>query len=960
MKKLLAMVSVAALTGLSMMAAIEWGSVDNLSRGAAVTVSSKSEEAARITDNDGGTRWQATPSTHKLTNDWALVDLGEVKTFTDVEIVFEASHAKKYSLYISETAIPYESLSGNVNTEEDPLMLDYNKISEEWLASATPADVNENDTESSYTASHLFPEGISGRYILVYANELNNNGNQYGLSIFELKVANIEGREDVAALKVTGASAKPGVAAEVTVTAVNTIGDQVSLDKVTGLKLTASSSDVTISGGENGVYTVTGTTPGVYTLTATAKVGETELSANANFTVEFVWDGVENAATGKSVLGRVIPGLDDPHPFANAVDGDEETYYEYNGQWGGGNTWLLIDLGSEYLVEAIGASYGDLSGGVVKFGYTLDNTGIMGYVGENSQWLWDNDGVPEGWSFKSATRNSNAITTVTYDTPVKARYIAVRDADNPNGKPQLREVYVKGEQIQPSVASDMEITFEKGGLFVGETTNVGLTILDQYGNPFGTADDAVITVEGGATYADGVITATAKGVVTVTATAGETTKSANIVVADQADYCMAGATVTSDVSKSESDAATDGGADPAAQGALYVVTEGESQGEHTHWILADLHKPYDLDMIIAIWEGACPADYDVYVGETEDNLVKLYSVTGHNQATWYDRFSGKEMKNVQFIKLVTTKNATGYGIKLFDLKAYGKSNIQSEATSIEVSVDQDNISADETVKISADVFDQFGGKMDVTGITIKVNGTVLSGDTFLATEAGTYTVEAEYGEISGSATFNVVADQAKFAADQATVTFDGQEAANVIAGAELQIAQADFGKKVVIDFGKEVDFDLIKIRWEAACPSHYTVEGAGADGVSRNLFTVENRAFVNGFNPVDRIVNTSRSSVSGKYKASVVGSASLNKIKTLTITPTAADHGWNLRLFGVDAYPTKNWVVTGVEAVAAEMGGVVDVYTLQGVKVRAGVEAAEALEGLPNGLYIVGGKKVVK
>lgn len=53
-------------------------------------------------------------------------------------------------------------------------------------------------------------------------------------------------------------------------------------------------------------------------------------------------------------------------------------------------------------------------------------------------------------------------------------------------------------------------------------------------------------------------------------------------------------------------------------------------------------------------------------------------------------------------------------------------------------------------------------------------------------------------------------------------------------------------------------------------------------------------------------------------------------------------------------------VITGVEAVAAEMGGVVDVYTLQGVKVRAGVEAAEALEGLPNGLYIVGGKKVVK
>ncbi len=53
-------------------------------------------------------------------------------------------------------------------------------------------------------------------------------------------------------------------------------------------------------------------------------------------------------------------------------------------------------------------------------------------------------------------------------------------------------------------------------------------------------------------------------------------------------------------------------------------------------------------------------------------------------------------------------------------------------------------------------------------------------------------------------------------------------------------------------------------------------------------------------------------------------------------------------------------VITGVEAVEAEREGKVDVYTLQGVKVRGGVEAADALEGLPGGLYIVGGRKVAK
>jgi hypothetical protein len=39
---------------------------------------------------------------------------------------------------------------------------------------------------------------------------------------------------------------------------------------------------------------------------------------------------------------------------------------------------------------------------------------------------------------------------------------------------------------------------------------------------------------------------------------------------------------------------------------------------------------------------------------------------------------------------------------------------------------------------------------------------------------------------------------------------------------------------------------------------------------------------------------------------------------------------------------------------------VVDVYTIDGVKVKKAVKATEALQGLSKGLYIVGGKKVVK
>ena len=41
-------------------------------------------------------------------------------------------------------------------------------------------------------------------------------------------------------------------------------------------------------------------------------------------------------------------------------------------------------------------------------------------------------------------------------------------------------------------------------------------------------------------------------------------------------------------------------------------------------------------------------------------------------------------------------------------------------------------------------------------------------------------------------------------------------------------------------------------------------------------------------------------------------------------------------------------------------GATVDVFNLQGVRVKAGVKAEKALEGLPSGLYIAGGRKVIK
>ncbi len=68
----------------------------------------------------------------------------------------------------------------------------------------------------------------------------------------------------------------------------------------------------------------------------------------------------------------------------------------------------------------------------------------------------------------------------------------------------------------------------------------------------------------------------------------------------------------------------------------------------------------------------------------------------------------------------------------------------------------------------------------------------------------------------------------------------------------------------------------------------------------------------------------------------------------------------NIRLVGLDG-GTEGGGTTAIEGVAGgEADAPVDVYTLSGVKVKGGVKASGALDGLQRGIYIVNGKKIIK
>jgi hypothetical protein len=55
----------------------------------------------------------------------------------------------------------------------------------------------------------------------------------------------------------------------------------------------------------------------------------------------------------------------------------------------------------------------------------------------------------------------------------------------------------------------------------------------------------------------------------------------------------------------------------------------------------------------------------------------------------------------------------------------------------------------------------------------------------------------------------------------------------------------------------------------------------------------------------------------------------------------------------------ENGVVNSIDGIAVVGSGVVDVYSVSGVRLRGGMNAERALDGLAKGIYVVNGKKVV-
>lgn len=130
--------------------------------------------------------------------------------------------------------------------------------------------------------------------------------------------------------------------------------------------------------------------------------------------------------------------------------------------------------------------------------------------------------------------------------------------------------------------------------------------------------------------------------------------------------------------------AVDGNDGSVYQGSATNGTAGTDEARtFDAWFVVDLGANYSIDLITIHFEGACAQDYHVDFSENNTDWVLGYNhigTTGINGRT--DMLSSQLDNNnkVRYVRFWSTKAATQYGMKIFELQVFGREYVASDDT----------------------------------------------------------------------------------------------------------------------------------------------------------------------------------------------------------------------------------------------------------------------------------------
>lgn len=562
-------------------------------------------------------------------------------------------------------------------------------------------------------------------------------------------------------------------------------------------------------------------------------------------------------------LGKKVYASSNQQPPELAVDDNLGTRWESKAS-DGDNQWFYVDLEKGTVIDHLKIVWEGAYGKHYKIHVADEITAEMALK------LTDDDKTNDfatGWTeiaeinkTLSGFPASETIAVSTTDV-VTARYVAVELIERGSLYGfSFWEFGVYDMAEEASKLSSIEITADKLEGSVADTYTLGYKFLDQYKmNYILTAEENAsrqMIVSEGATLDGDKITVSSRGTYTVKMKIGdiESNELKIDVKAEGANLALKKDIVFATEGSKNPENAVDGNL-----GSLWITDEpsGVENHEYDAVLVVDLGDVYDVNCVHTSFEGASSADYTITFSTdnvTFSDPVPAFTVTnGIGMTNRHDWLTSEEAVKARYVKFHSTRAATQYGTKLYELEVY--SNSKSELTSVMIAADKEcGTPGEYTFTLTG--LDQFGGNYDISGDkgVWKASAGLMNGNVLTAEEAGAYEVyyTAENGLQSNVVTVIVVDPKGDNLALNRPVTVsegdqtgdskpenavDGVDAAGSLWGAAEPAGSKDhtYDCWIVVELEKVFKIDAVKASWEGANSCRYTVE-ASTDGKTFTVF----------------------------------------------------------------------------------------------------------------------------
>ena len=523
------------------------------------------------------------------------------------------------------------------------------------------------------------------------------------------------------------------------------------------------------------------------------------------------------------------------------------------------------------------------------------------------------------------------------------------------------------------VLTSIEITADKTQGSTNDTYTFTVNGKNQFGESF-PVNDKVYSADGAgnATFDGDKMTVDARGQYIVTLKSGDvTSNSVTIDVVAEGQNLALGKTIVSSTEGPENPQnAVDGDEDT-----MWIANQpaDAEKGEGDSWIydaeiVVDLGEEYDVNCVHTYWEGASSADYTVTF--STDNSVwseptEAFTFTnGAGMQNRHDWLMQDEAVKARYVKVHSTRAATGYGVKIRELQVYSNSPLApAELRHIEAGHVESNYNF--TVTMTDQYGETYTLAPDETAEWV-VSGGAMTGNAFKADAKGAYTVKYKVGEIeSNEVTINIVAEGENILAGKTIVsTSEGDNyqidrpASNAIDGNDGSDwfikdvnNSTEFTAEFVADFGDVANVDAVHLHFEGANSCDYEI-----------LFSEDNVEFTQwkSYSAEPKVEN----------RHDWLYAETTTPVRYIKfVSNEVSNGGYGLRLFEVEAYGEDNGhLAGGIEDINVNgniylAGDVVVmpvvmskamVFSASGAMVATADNADQInVSGLQSGMYIV-------